>query len=235
MALCDILINSLPKYTCTIPSTGESVWFRPLLVKEEKTLLQMSEFGNYKEKTKSISNILKSCFDYDNFEKLSIVDVQYLFIQLRIKSIGSSVSPFFICPETNERIKIKIQLDDIEVINNPIHTNLIELKNVKIKMKYPNISSIMEHNTEASDNNEDLYKLALSCISEIHTPEETIDCSLQSKEELESFLDNMTKDQFDKIILFFETMPKIEKTVEYMTSDGISRTLVLRGISDFFV
>lgn len=234
MPLCDVLLNALPRYEITIPSTNENVWFRPLLVKEEKILLQISELGNYKEKINCILKILQSCFEYTDFEKLTVVDIQYLFIKLRIKSIGSMVSPLFVCRETNEKIKLKIDLNSIEVTYNPQHTPLIELDNIKIKMKYPSINTIMNHDTNNS-NDDDVYKLAISCIDEIHTVDEKIECSSQSQSELESFLDSMTKDQFDEIIFFFETMPKIEKSIEYTTSDGIVRTVVLRGISDFFV
>lgn len=233
MPLCDILLNILPKYETEIPSTKEKVWFRPLLVKEEKILMQISEFGNHKEKINCILQTLKSCFEYTNFEKLNIVDIQYMFIQLRIKSIGSVVSPFFICKETGEQIKLKINLEEVEVTYDENHVKFIEFDSIKIKMKYPSITTIMQYSSSSDEN--DVYKLAISCIEEIHTRDEQIDCSTQSQTELESFLDNMTKEQFDKIILFFETMPKIEKPVEYTTSDGVKRTIVLRGISDFFV
>ena len=234
MPLCDILLNTLPRYETKIPSTKEEVWFRPLLVKEERLLLQISEFGTYKEKINCIIRILESCFEYENIKKLTIVDIQYLFIKLRIKSIGSNVSPYFICQETGEKIKLKIDLNDIEVAYDPRHVSLLEFSNIKIKMKYPDINTILEYDTTKS-NDDDVYNLAISCIDEIHTHDEKIQGSDQNKNEMEAFLDSMTKDQFDKIVLFFETMPKIEKSVEYTTADGIVRTVVLRGISDFFV
>lgn len=234
MPLCDVLLNALPRYETKIPSTEEEVWFRPLLVKEERLLLQMSEFGTYKEKINCIVTILESCFEYKNIKKLTIVDIQYLFIKLRIKSIGSIVSPFFVCPETGEKVKLKIDLNDVEVIYDPRHLSMLNFSNIKIKMKYPDINSILDYDTTKS-NDDDVYNLAISCIDEIHTIDQKIEASSQSRSELEIFLDSMTKDQFDKVISFFETMPKIEKSVEYTTSDEVVRTIVLRGISDFFV
>lgn len=234
MPLCDVLLNTLPRYETKIPSTEEEVWFRPLLVKEERLLLQMSEFGTYKEKINCIVTILESCFEYKNIKKLTIVDIQYLFIKLRIKSIGSIVSPLFVCPETGEKVKLKIDLNDVEVIYDPKHVSMLEFTHIKIKMKYPDINSILDYDTTKS-NDDDVYNLAISCIEEIHTIDEKIQSSTRSRSELESFLDSMTKDQFDKVIFFFETMPKIEKSVKYTTSDEVVRTIVLRGISDFFV
>ena len=143
MPLCDILLNTLPRYETKIPSTKEEVWFRPLLVKEERLLLQISEFGTYKEKINCIIRILESCFEYENIKKLTIVDIQYLFIKLRIKSIGSNVSPYFICQETGEKIKLKIDLSDVEVTYDPRHVSLLEFSNIKIKMKYPDINTIL--------------------------------------------------------------------------------------------
>lgn len=233
MSLSNILLKHVPRYGLNIPSTKEQVWFRPLLVKEEKKLLQINEFGTQKEKINALVEVLESCFEYDKIRELTIVDIQYLFIQLRIKSIGSTVTPIFVCPTTQEKIKLHINLAEVEVTSDPTHTNIIEFPNVQIRMKHPTISTMIDYDT-LQTNDDEIYNLALSCIVEIQTIDELIDCSKHTKKELEEFLNTMTKEQFNKILSFFETMPKIEKSVTYTTSDNVSRTIILKGISDFF-
>jgi len=234
MALSDLLLKSLPKFETTIPSLKTKVWFRPLLVREEKKLLQIGEFGSEKEKINCILEILESCYVYDKIRELTICDIQYLFIQLRIKSIGSMVSPILICPITSEKIKLHINLSEVAVIDSPNHSTNINLNGIRLVMKYPTIQTILD-NFDSENKEDDIYNLALSCIKEIHTTDEMIVCSTQPIKELEDFLDNMTKGQFDNIIFFFESMPKIEKTITYTTSDEILRSITIKGISDFFV
>lgn len=233
MTISSILTKHFPKYEITIPSTGESVWFRPFLVKEEKKLLIVQEFGTEKEIIKAIIETLESCFEYNKIHKLPIFDIEYLFIQLRSKSIGSLMSPTITCPYTQEAIEISIDLNELNVIFNETHSKIIELgHNTQLKMKYPSIDILVNSAIKTSD--ESIYKIALYCMDTIQTDTELINCELQNKEELEEFLDNMSASQFEKVTHFFNTMPKIEKTITYITSDSISRTITLKGIRDFF-
>lgn len=234
MSLSSILTKHCPKYETKIPSTGTSVWFRPFLVKEEKNLLIVQEFGTENEVLKCILNILEACYEYDKFDKLPIFDIEYLFIQLRSKSIGTEISPNITCPDTQELISIPINLNDLRVSFDKNHNKILDLgHNTILTMKYPSINLILNSETKLSDEN--IYDIALLCMDNIQTDSELIECGVQSKSELEDFLNNMTIDQFSKITQFFETMPKIEKEINYTTSDGVSRTIVLRGVSDFFV
>lgn len=234
MTLSSILTKHCPKFETKIPSTGKSVWFRPFLVKEEKNLLLVQEFGTEKEVLKCIIDILEACYDCDTLHKLPIFDIEYLFIKLRIKSIGEQLTTDMTCPYTQEVTNISINLNDIPVSFDETHTKKLDLgHNIILTMKYPSIDELLESDIQSSE--ETIYDIALRCMDTIQTDSEIIDCSMQSKSELEDFLNNMSPDQFSKITHFFETMPKIEKEIAYTTSDGISRTIVLRGVRDFFV
>ena len=234
MSISSILTKHCPKYETIIPSSGIKVWFRPFLVKEEKKLLIVQEFGTEKEIIKCMVEILESCFDSNIFGSLPLFDIEYLFLQLRSKSISSLITSTLVCPYTQENIKISIDLDEIKLKTNPNHTKKLNLeKFITLNMKYPSVNLILESDIDVSD--ESIYKIALTCMDSIQSQDELIDCSTQTKQELEDFLNNMTIAQFSKITEFFETIPKIEKLIEYKTSDSIDRTVLLRGIKDFFV
>jgi hypothetical protein len=211
------------------------IWFRPFLVKEEKILLIAQETATDGGIMKAVKEVVEACFEViGDASKIPIFDLEYLFIKLRAKSIQEIAIPILVCPVTSEEIKLNINLNDIKVSKNKNHTNKIKITDeIVIGMKYPSISIFLENNIETMELI-DFYELAVNCIEYIETKDEKIEASSITKEELVKFVDNMTKKQFDNVIDFFATMPKIEKTVEYTTSDGVKRSIVLRGIKDFF-
>jgi hypothetical protein len=235
MNISDILKSTTPKFSDTVPSTGKVIWFRPFLVKEEKILLIAQETATDGGIMKAVKEVVEACFEgIGDASKIPIFDLEYLFIKLRAKSIQEIAIPILVCPVTSEEIKLNINLNDIKVSKNKNHTNKIKITDeIVIGMKYPSISIFLENNIETMELI-DFYELAVNCIEYIETKDEKIEASSITKEELVKFVDNMTKKQFDNVIDFFATMPKIEKTVEYTTSDGVKRSIVLRGIKDFF-
>lgn len=234
MKLIDLLQTSLPKYSETVPSTNKKIWFRPFLVKEEKTLLMVQETGSEKEILKAIKEIIENCYSITDAGEIPIFDLEYLFLKLRSKSVGEIVQPLLICPHTKEKIKLDINLDKIKVKTFKKHVSKLKLSDeLFISMKYPTLNMFIEK--ETSDMSlMDFYDLAISCVDYVETPSERIECETKNKEEIKEFIDNLTKDQFDKIIDFFATMPRIEHELEYITSDNVNRKVVLRGIRDFF-
>lgn len=221
-----------PKYETILPSSNTKIWFRPILVKEEKKLVIVQQFGSSNEIIHSMIETIQDCCDIKNANLLPVFDLEYLFLKLRSKSIGSIIDLSFVCNETGEKIKTKINLDEIQVQFNPNHTKEILLDDqIQVKMRYPTANDFMDIDIGDPDS---LYKLSLRCIDKIQTISELIDCNDQSEKELENFLDNLTPINFAKITNFFETMPKIEKEIQYTTSDGINRSLLIKGIKDFF-
>ena len=233
MSLISLLNKHCPKYETTIPSTKNKIWFRPFLVKEEKKLLIVQEFGTEKEIINCMIEVLETCFDSNIFKTLPTFDIEYLFLQLRAKSISPIVTPIITCPYTEEKIKIEIDLNEINVIFDTNHTKILNLgNNITLIMKYPSIDTLMKTTTISE---ESIYDIALSCMESIQTTDELVECVTHPKKELEEFLNHLTSDQFSQITNFFKSIPKIEKEITYITSDGEKRTIILQGIKDFFV
>lgn len=238
MSIVDILKESIPKYTLTLPSTGEDKTFRPFLVKEEKILLIAKESNDEISIMKAIKDLISCCVeDLKNVEDIPMFDIEYIYLQLRAKSIGERLNPTIICPETKEKIKVSINIEDIHVQRNKKHTNEIEItKDIILTMKYPSVKIMEEIKKHKSKDEKTvpLFHVIINTIDQIETKDETLSSDIISRKELEEFVNNLTKQQYEKIIKFYSTSPKIEHTVEYKTSDGETREITLRGLLDFF-
>jgi len=221
--------NSLPRYVTTQPSTGKKVTFRPFTVKEEKYLLMTKQTGEYADLLATIANIIDSCFELgQEAKKLPIFDIEYFFLKLRSKSIGEIVEPTIVCPHTNEKIKLSLNIDDIQPVVKNTNFNIRLNENIIVNMKYPTLDILLK-NSDA-----DLYDVTLNCIESIETIDEKIENSDISKKEFLEFIDLMTNDQFKKIIEFIKNVPTLEKEISYITSDRVERKIKLKGIKDFF-
>jgi hypothetical protein len=221
--------NSLPRYVTTQPSTGKKVTFRPFTVKEEKYLLMTKQTGEYADLLATIANIIDSCFELgQEAKKLPIFDIEYFFLKLRSKSIGEIVEPTIVCPYTDEKIKLSLNIDDIQPIVKHTNFNIRLNENIIVNMKYPTLDILLK-NSDA-----DLYDVTLNCIESIETIDEKIENSDISKKEFLEFIDLMTNEQFKKIIEFIKNVPTLEKEISYITSDGVERKIKLKGIKDFF-
>lgn len=235
--LSDILKSSIPNYEIELPSTGKKITFRPFLVKEEKVLLVAQQSNDYNEILRAMKNTIESCFDkIENAGELPLFDIEYMFLNLRAKSIGEVVNPIFICPHTNENIDLEIDLLDVEVEKEKDHTNKINIKDdITITMKYPSVNIVTkEDKDEKAKGSEYFYDLAAKCIETIETKDETIDVTMLPKKEVEEFIDNLTNDQFSMILNFFSTTPRLKMKVDYRTSDGVEREVTFTNLTDFF-
>lgn len=222
--------NSLPRYTTIQPSTGKRVTFRPFTVKEEKSLLIANSTGNHGDFLSTLGHVIDSCFDLDGSAyDLPIFDVEYFFLKLRCKSVGELIQPTIVCETTKEKIDLTLNLEEIDPIITETHTKRIKLDNFIVNMKYPTLEDFIN-----KKENEDYYGMMLRCIDTIETPKELIEAKNSSKSDIQEFVELLTKQQFNKLIEFFKTMPKIQKEITYTTSDKIERKLLLRGIRDFF-
>jgi hypothetical protein len=232
-SLIDNMIRSLPKYNVKQPSTKKTITFRPFVVREEKTLYMSNETGTHEDFLSTLGNVIDSCFELKTEAKnLPIFDIEYFFLKLRCKSLGEFANPTIICPYTGEKIKIELNLDEIEPSYSKDHTNEIKLDgSIKIKMKYPTL----EYFIEAERNIKDYYELIIDCIESIETKDELIESKNTSRDQIQEFVDVLKKDQFEKLISFIKTMPRIEKKIEYTTTDGKTREILLKGIKDFFL
>lgn len=229
-----------PTYDLIVPSTKQKVKYRPFIVKEEKALMIAQQSEDPQVMLNTLKDVITSCTNGKlDVNKLAMFDIEYIFIQLRAKSVGEISELMFSCLQCNDpkaKIKVQIDLTQLEVAFDPEHKADIELfGDVGIKMKYPGLSVMNKMKNSKVDDIEAVFELIVECIDCIYDNENVYPAAEQSKEELEEFINNLTQDQFAKVQSFFETMPKLEKTVEFKCPVcGYDHKQVLQGLEGFF-
>ena len=230
-----------PTYELVLPSTGKTIKYRPFLVKEEKVLVIALESEDNKQITNAIKAVLKSCVQTRGIkvENLPTFDIEYLFLNIRGKSVGEQLDVNIICPDDEEtQVPVSIDLDDIQVEMNEEHTNKIKLdNNLMMEMRYPSLEQFIKSNFDFNDENQmdQSFQLIATCIDKIYSDEEvwaTADCT---KKEVNEFLESMNSAQFKEIEKFFETMPKLKHDIKVTNpKTGVESDVVLEGLASFF-
>jgi citrate lyase gamma subunit len=232
---------STPTYELELPSTEQKIKYRPFLVKEEKLLVLALESEDTKQITNAIKTVIKNCIETKNIkvESLPTFDIEYLFLNIRGKSVGEEIEVNIICPDDEETIvPIKINVDDIQVQKNPEHINKIKLDDsIMMEMKYPSLEQFIKSNFDLSADStmDQSFELIGSCIDKIYTEEEVWVAADVTKKELMDFLDQMNTNQFKQIEKFFETMPKLSHKIKVKNpKTEVESEVVLEGLSSFF-
>tara|TARA_B100001287_G_C22585704_1_gene483144 strand:+ start:45 stop:764 length:720 start_codon:yes stop_codon:yes gene_type:complete len=230
-----------PTYELELPSTKKTVKYRPFLVREEKLLVLALESEDTKQITNAITTVIKSCIITRGVkvETLPTFDIEFLFLNIRGKSVGEEVELNIIAPDDGEtEIPVKINLDDIKVITNEEHSKQIRLDDsLMMEMKYPSLDQFIKNNFDFTEdsNIDQSFELIGTCIDKIYTEEEvwaTADCT---KEEISEFLGQMNSKQFKEIEKFFNTMPKLSHTMKVTNPVTKKKSeVVLEGLSSFF-
>ena len=230
-----------PTYELTLPSTGKTVQYRPFLVKEEKLLVIALESEDNKQITTAIKAVLKACVLTKGIkiETLPTFDIEFLFLNIRGKSVGEELDVNIVCPDDEKtEVAVKIDLDDIEVQRDENHTNQIKLDDtLMMEMKYPSLDEFIKNNFDFNDKNQmdQSFQLIASCIDKIYTEDEvwaTADCT---KKEVNEFLEGMNSNQFKEIEAFFTTMPKLSHTISVTNpKTKVKSDVVLEGLAAFF-
>ena len=232
-----------PTYTMVVPSSGVSVRYRPFLVKEEKALLIAQQSEDVITMIETLKKVVKSCVqDQLDVEKLATFDLEYMFTQIRGKSVGETVDLIFACDtdhgDQNEKAKstVTIDLSTLTVEKSADHTSKIELfGNVGVVMKYPTVDVIKKLEGFDTTDLDTVFDIMALSIDYIYDGEELFHAKEQNKQELLNFIENLTSDQFLKIQQFFETMPKIRKEIEYdCPVCNRHHVKVLEGLQSFF-
>ena len=230
-----------PTYELELPSTGETIQYRPFLVKEEKVLVIALESQDTKQITNSIKTVIKNCILTKGIkvESLPTFDIEYLFLNIRGKSVGEEIDVNIICPDDEEtQVSVTINLDDIQVIKSDEHEKRIKLdKSIMMEMRYPSLDQFIKSNFDfSSDGSMDQsFDLVASCIDKIYNEEEVWAASDCTKKELVDFLEQMNSSQFKEIEKFFESMPKLSHEVKVKNpKTEVESTVVLEGLSSFF-
>ena len=230
-----------PTYELVLPSTGKKVKYRPFLVREEKILIMALETEDIKQITQAVVDILTECILTKGikFENLSTFDIEYLFLNIRAKSVGETVEVNIICPDDNKTsVTVSIDIDSIKVKKNRKHKNIIKSDdNLSLKLKYPSLDQFIGSNFESKDDQSisSTLKVITSCIDVIYTEEESWVGSDSTQKELEEFIDQLNTKQFQLIEEFFNTMPKLSHPVKVKNPvTEVESTVVLEGLAAFF-
>ena len=230
-----------PTYELELPSTGDTVTYRPFLVKEEKVLRIALESEDNKQITNAIKAVLKSCVLTKGIkvEKLPTFDIEYLFLNIRGKSVGEELDVNVICPDDEKTtVQVSIDLDDIQVVKNDEHDNKIKLdNNLMMELKYPSLDQFIKNNFEFDEKNAmaQSFELIATCFDKIYTEDEVWASADCTKKELNEFLESMNSSQFKGIETFFETMPKLSHTIEVTNPQTkVKSEVVLEGLASFF-
>ncbi len=230
-----------PTYELELPSTRKKIKYRPFLVKEEKLLVLALETEDTKQISTAIKTVLKNCIQTRGVkvENLPTFDIEYLFLNIRGKSVGEEIEVNLIAPDDKETsVPVTINIDDIKISKKKDHTNKIKLdKTLMMEMKYPSLDEFVKNNFDF-DGEVDMdqsFDLIASCIDKIYNEEEvwsTADCT---KKEVKDFLEQMNSMQFKEIEKFFESMPKLSHKVTFTNpKTKVESTVVLEGLASFF-
>ena len=230
-----------PSYHLELPSTGQDIQFRPFLVKEEKVLILALESEDTKQITTAIKTVIKNCIKTRGIkvEQLPTFDIEYLFLNIRGKSVGEEIEVNIICPDDNETsAAVTINLDDIKVQKTDEHTNQIKVDDeIMLEMRYPSLEEFIKNNFDISGGSDldQSFELIASCIDKVYTADEVWSIADCTKKEVREFIESMNSSQFKGIEEFFTTMPKLTHTVEvYNPKTKVKSEVVLEGLASFF-
>ncbi len=228
-----------PEYKLVIPSTDEEITYRPFLVKEEKLLLIAQETGDEKAQYIAIQSLIKNCvIEEIAVDILPMFDLEYIFLNIRAKSVGEIANLKIICPDDEKTtVDVEVDLTKINVEMDEAHNARIQLTDdIGVLMSYPTMDLVEEHAVTDSPNpTQQLFKLVAECIYQIWEGEEVHDATDYSYKEKVEFLDSLSHEQFEKIQQFFETMPTLKHEIEVTNpKTKVKSTVTLRGIQSFF-
>jgi len=225
-----------PSFELTLPSNGKKIKYRPFLVKEEKVLILALEGGETKDITRAIKDVLKNCVLTRGvkIDQLPTFDIEYLFLNIRAKSVGETVNVLITCPDDGEtQIPMTIGIDEIQVVKNDEHTIDIDIDgNYKLRMKYPSLDQFIENNF-TDEEEQDVFKMVASCVDLVYDEETAYDDF--SEKEMIKFLEQFNAKQFKEIEKFFDTMPKLSYVASITNPNtGVESKVVLEGLTSCF-
>ena len=229
-----------PTYELVLPSTGKKVKYRPFLVKEEKILILALESEDQKQITNAIKSTLKSCIQTRiKVEDLPTFDIEYIFLNIRGKSVGESLEVLVTCPDDGEtQVESTIYIDEIQVQKNDKHTPDIKLDHsLTLRMKYPSLTQFVENNFNPSADQtlEASMDIIASCIDVVYSEDESWAAADCTKKELSEWLETLNTSQFKEIETFFETMPKLSHTLKVVNpKTKVESDVTLEGLTSFF-
>ena len=236
-------IVATPTYELKLPSSNKKIKYRPFLVKEEKVLIIALESKSQTEITNAVKDVLKQCILTKdvNVDSLPTFDIEYIFLNIRAKSIGEAIKVIVTCPDDGEtEVPITIYVDEIKISKSKDQkTDIILDDKMTLRMKYPSISQFIENNFEVEDDPETVvdktFKVVADCIDTVYTKEDAWDGKDYSPDERMQFVEQLNSKQYKEVEKFFSTMPKLSHTIEVVNPNTKEKnSVVLEGLADFF-
>ena len=230
-----------PTYELELPSSGKTIQYRPFLVKEEKVLVIALESEDTKQITTAIKNVIKNCVLTKGLkiESLPTFDIEYLFLNIRGKSVGETADVLITCPDDGKtQVPHSVNLDDIQVEVSDDHSRDIKLDDdLTVRMKYPSMNEFIKNNFSASTDItvDDTFNVITACIEQVYNEEESWAASDCTKKELKEFIEQLSSKQFKMIENFFNTMPRLKHVIKVTNPNtGVENEIVLEGLTSFF-
>ena len=232
-----------PTYELKVPSSGKKIKYRPFLVKEEKILIIALESKDQNEITNAVKDVLKKCIltrgvKVDDFPTF---DIEYIFLNIRAKSIGEDIRLTVTCPDDGEtQVPVTVYVDEIKVIKQEGHeTDIVIDDKLTLRMKYPSLNQFVESNFEVDDDPEVLvnktFKVVADCMDTVFTEEDAWEAKDYTSAERVKFVEQLNSKQYKKVENFFATMPKLSHTIEVVNPNTKKKSsIVLEGLADFF-
>ena len=232
---------STPTYELPLPSSNRKIKYRPFLVKEEKILILAMESQDTKQIARSVKDVISKCILTKGIkvDRLSTFDIEYLFLNIRGKSVGEQIEVMVTCPDDEKtQVPMSINIDSIKVQKDKDHSPDIVLDDVyTLRMKYPSLTEFNKNNFGALDEMsvDDTFDLIESCIDQVYSEEESWASEECTKKELTSFVESLNSSQFKKVEKFFETMPKLAHTVKVTNPNtNVESEIKIEGLQNFF-
>ena len=232
---------STPTYEMVLPSSNKKIKYRPFLVKEEKVLILAMESQDTATVANAVKDVLKNCILSRGIkvEKLSTFDIEYLFLNIRGKSVGEAIEVMVTCPDDGKtQVPTSINIDEIKVIIDDDHQRDIKLDDTySLRMRYPSLDEFVKNNfATASDISvDDTFDLIASCVDQVYSEEESWAAAACTQKELTQFVDSLNSNQFKEVEKFFGTMPKLSHTVKVINPNTKKENeVVLEGLQNFF-
>tara|TARA_B100000424_G_scaffold223743_1_gene183347 strand:- start:1351 stop:2070 length:720 start_codon:yes stop_codon:yes gene_type:complete len=230
-----------PTYELVLPSTNKTIKYRPFLVREEKILIMALETEDVKQITSAVVEILNACILTRGvkIEKLATFDIEYLFLNVRAKSVGETIDVNVTCPDDKKTtVEVKVDIDSIKIIKDKKHKNTVKLDDtLSLKLNYPSMGQFIENNFELGKASEvtSTLDMIISCIDMIYSDEESWNASETSKKELQEFVEQLNTKQFRVIEGFFDTMPKLSHKITVKNPNtSVESDVILEGLAAFF-
>lgn len=234
-----VLSNDKPMYEVVVPSSQQTLKFRPFLVKEQKSLLVAYESQDMKQILSAMLNCIETCIQGINIKDLATFDVDYLFTQVRAKSVGETSTILSACVNCNEQNEVKINLEDVKMNASEIKTKVIPITDtINVEMKYPTYDDMLRNpNYMKKDGTQTelLFESIVSCMYAVQTSDDNIIISQEPREEIEKFVNSLNNDQLTKITEFVESMPAMSHEQKFTCKKcQHENTVELKGLQDFF-